>query len=202
MTNQNIRFSIQISPTLLDSKHAFRLYRASMTPDKYELGIAFGVIALLFGILLFPLTTGWLLRSFLLNQPISADKFTDLNVYMPPVFIALGIFAIFDLIPSIRLWFKFRHNSEYYSEPVYIFFGDEEIRIQEHNVDIQYKWDFFKIAVEGNREFILVFGNTLYFPIPKRAFQNQNEIEEFRVFLQEKFPNFKQKFKVWLDFQR
>ncbi len=201
MSTKN-HFNLKIQPDLPDAIHSFRLYRASITPEYYELGIALGIVSLLFGGLILLIVAGSITQEILSNQPIEASNFASLPIRMLPVFIGFGVLAIFDAFSSIRLWLQFRQNKDYYLKPRNVIFSDEQIEIQGESIDARYKWDFFSGCVEGCKEFILIYGKMMYFTIPKHVFQNENEVEAFRMLIKEKLPNFKQKLKIWLDFQK
>ena len=197
--NLNNLFSFQIILHPSDISHSFRLYRASITPEIYELGIALGVVSLLFGGL-FTLIIGGSLLTF--HRALMANELFHYPIIFIPIFIFAGILGAFDLIPSIRIWLRFHNNKDYYSKAYNVAINNEQISFQKQGVEANYKWDFFKDCVEGKKEFILVYGKMLYIIIPKHVFRDENEIEAFRLFLKRKFSSFKQKNKIWFDFQK
>ena len=195
--NNDLRLQINLHPS--DVSHSFRLYRAAITPEIYELGIALGVVSLLVGGLITLGVGGSLLSS---PHTLLVKDLLQYPIVFIPVFLITGILSIFDLIPSIRIWLKFRKNDDYNSRTYSAYFSNEHIIFQNQGVEVNYKWDFFKDCVEGEKEFILVYGKMLYITIPKRFFHDESEIDIFRMLLKRKLANFKQKNKIWFDFQK
>jgi hypothetical protein len=188
--NTENQIAAQIQTTISDLKHAHRLYRAVITPDEYEGLIVVGILFGGGGLLLLGLAA---IKNLMAGQPI------DFSWWFVVLLILL-VESIFDVLTPLRLWLGYRQNPEHYSQTYRVIFDDGGIAVHWQDVDAHYKWEYYKEAVEGSREFILVYGKRLYITIPKKAFRSESEIESFRNLLKRKVPKFKQKLKIWLDF--
>jgi hypothetical protein len=190
MTSENT-LTLQIHLEFPDVLHANRLYRASTSAD-YAGRPILGVISLLIG--------GFYL-AHLLTQPLDALNDSIWSFVIAIILLFMGLVFIFDLIPTLFLWLASRRNRKRNSQTHQTIFDEHGIAVHQQNADAQYKWGFFEAVVEGRREFILIYGVNLYFVIPKKAFQNDEEIEFFKSMLKSNLVIFKQKLKIPLDFQ-
>lgn len=190
MITENI-ITIQIHLEYSDLLHASRLYRAATTD--YAGRRMAGFVSLLLG--------GCYL-AFLLTQSLDALQDSIWSFAMAIILIFMGLVFIFDLIPTLFLWLAFRPNRNRYSEPLQAIFDEHGMAIHQENADAQYKWGFFKTAVEGRREFILIYDVNLYYVIPKKVFRSNEEIELFKSMLKSNLVTFEQKLKIPMDFQK
>lgn len=188
MTSEN-NITVHVRQKFGDYLHANRLYRASTSSD-YIGRPLIGFISLFLG---------GCYSIFLASQPAYPHNGMDLSFPAAFVLVLLGFAFIFDLIPTTLLWIIFMQNHQIYSEPYQAIFDDSGMSVQRQNANAKYEWKFFNVAVEGQNEFILIYGKNLYFGIPKTSFQNENEEEKFRSMLKSKFTEFRQKLKIPMD---
>ena len=104
---------------------------------------------------------------------------------------ALLFFIQFDLpIPyALRVWFEFRQHSNLLSRKKNVSYSSEGIAIKSEMSEEFVKWQAFELAIENHEYFLLVYAQKLYKIIPKRAFQNEEEIRLFRSTLAEQLGN-------------
>ena len=192
------KLSLQIQQEFPDIKHAYRLYRASVTPEVYELQFAFGIIFLLFGLLFAMFFILSAMNNLSVDQPFWAGNNLKWWYFLLPI---LGIMALLDAIPSLGVWNNYRQNKEDNSQPCRLIIDNNGVVFQAENKKTQHNWDFYDECVEGSYEFILVYGKR-YVSIPKKAFTSENELDLFRSLLKSKLPKFKQNFKIFMDFSK
>ncbi|MGE0132529.1 MAG: YcxB family protein [Blastocatellales bacterium] len=107
--------------------------------------------------------------------------FSDLN---PAAYggLALGLVIIFG-VPAIRRW-RAKHKWE--REPLYhtehtLSFSEEGIFLQMGNIESNLTWRYYRSVLESPDGFLLISGEDAFNFFPKRAFDSENMINQFRL---------------------
>ncbi|MGH9934622.1 MAG: YcxB family protein, partial [Blastocatellia bacterium] len=115
--------------------------------------------------------------------------FDDLN---PAAFggLALGLIAIFG-VPVIRRW---RAKRKWEREPLYhtehsLSFGEEGIFLQMGHIESSLNWQYYRSVLESPDGFLLISGDDAFNFFPKRAFDGEKVINQFRTLATAKLSN-------------
>jgi hypothetical protein len=107
--------------------------------------------------------------------------FSDLN---PAAFggLALGLAIVFG-IPAIRRW---RAKRKWEREPLYhlehtLSFDEEGIFLQMGHIESNLSWRYYRSVLESPDGFLLISGEDAFNFFPKRAFDSENTINQFRL---------------------
>jgi hypothetical protein len=189
---QTNQITIDVRLNFNDILRADRLYRASSS-NRYQSDRVFGFLALFFGILEWVIIFLW---------PGQEQTGVDLSYVLASVLCLGGLAFIYDWIPAARLWLQYRSYSQLYTQPYQASFDEHGMTVEKENASSTFKWGYYQAAVEGSKEFILIYGKDLYYTIPKTSFQSQGDIEAFRTILRNNLAYFKQMLKLPMDFRR
>lgn len=112
--------------------------------------------------------------------------FSDLN---PAAFggLALGLAMILG-IPAIRRWGakrKWEREPLYHTEHA-LSFSEEGIFLQMGHIESNLNWQYYRSVLESSDGFLLISGNDAFNFFPKRAFNGESIINEFRTLAQKK----------------
>jgi len=97
-------------------------------------------------------------------------------------FIALLI-ALFFIVPHLI----FRHEAKFRDE-YELTFAEAGIHFLTVHIDSQLQWSIYSRALIDPHSYILYYGARSFTVIPKRVFQNAEDLIEFEQLLQEKIP--------------
>ena len=97
------------------------------------------------------------------------------------IWFALAPVEWFDLlsIRPLQIFVQFRFNPKY-REEYHLEFDDDGLHFKTSSIDSRMAWSFFNRVIESDKVFLLIWGKMAYSVIPKRAFRNPEEIDEFR----------------------
>lgn len=105
----------------------------------------------------------------------------DLN---PAAFggLALGLAIIFG-VPAIRRW-RAKHKWE--REPLYhaehtLSFNEEGVFLQMGSIESNLNWQYYRSVLESSDGFLLISGEDAFNFFPKRAFNDEKLINQFRA---------------------
>lgn len=105
----------------------------------------------------------------------------DLN---PATFggLALGLAIIFG-VPAIRRW---RAKRKWEREPLYhaehtLSFDEEGILLQMGSIESNLNWQYYQSVLESSDGFLLISGEDAFNFFPKRAFNDEKLINQFRA---------------------
>ena len=192
--NTENSFDIQIQLNFSDVVHANRLFRASKF--SYIAGWVAGAIFLILGAQYLLCYAPFALTSLFTHKPPDFQNINIESVVSVIVILLVGFVMLLDIEMPLLLWLRFRNNAQYYTEPRRAKFDNSGLIVEAISANGQYDWGFFKECVEGSREFLLVYAKGLFITIPKKAFLGEEEIEQFRGFIQSKLPAFRQRSKI------
>src|SRR5262245_23574930 len=112
--------------------------------------------------------------------------FSDLN---PEAFgaLVLGLMITFGA-PAIRRW---RTKRKWEREPLYhaehaLLFSEEGIFLQMGHIESNLSWQYYRSVLESPDGFLLISGDDAFNFFPKRAFDGENAIKQFRQLAQKK----------------
>ena len=148
--------TIEYKPKLSDLIHAARTWKGSRWKSP---SIIIGILILLFGFYL--IYTGYLLLGILMVLIGVADMFNILPEH---------------LLAPVMEW----NRNPKFKEQHRLTFTQDELRFKTDTIDSTLKWDFYSKCVETPKAFILIYGKRMYSVIPKRAFTDSSQMQEFR----------------------
>jgi len=95
--------------------------------------------------------------------------------------LASGMIIVFGL-PLIRRW---SWKRKWEREPLYrseheVSYGDEGIRYLMGHVESILDWKYYQRMLESPEGFLLIYGDNAFNFLPKRAFANDEKINQFR----------------------
>ncbi|MEP7028255.1 MAG: YcxB family protein [Candidatus Eisenbacteria bacterium] len=97
------------------------------------------------------------------------------------LFLPVAILEWFNLLTirplMIRHWFR---KNPKFRETYHLAFDAGGVGFRTASIDSHVAWDHYTKVLEDDRSFLLVYGSGMYTVIPKRAFPNAAEAEEFR----------------------
>ncbi len=104
--------------------------------------------------------------------------------------LAAGLIMIFGP-PIFRRW---EANRKWKREPLYhtehaVAFSEEGIHFVMGRIESNLDWQYYQRLVESPDGFLLVYGNDSFNFIPKRAFNGDGAINEFRALARKKLTN-------------
>ncbi|MGH9768714.1 MAG: YcxB family protein [Blastocatellia bacterium] len=107
--------------------------------------------------------------------------FSDLNLAAFGA-LALGLIIGFG-VPVIRRW---RAKRKWEREPLYqaehtLSFGEEGIFLQMGHIESNLSWQYYRSVLESPDGFLLISGDDAFNFFPKRAFDGENVINQFRT---------------------
>jgi len=108
-----------------------------------------------------------------------------------------GLILIF-AAPLLRRWAsknKWQREPFYHSEHE-VAFGDEGVYFRMGQTESNLDWKYYQDWMESPEGFLLVYGNDSFNLLPKRAFANEDQINEFRALAEKKL-----KHGTWDDFR-
>jgi hypothetical protein len=193
--NSKTRFDLKIQANFSDFVHADKVYRASKSD--YPALLIMGIILLFSGG--FYIVVGSLLKFESSTSIMSVGVNGNLGWLFNLSFV-IGLLVVLDLYMPFFIWLEIIKNYKQITEPYTEQFTEECINMHRFNAETKFKWNKFSSAVEGRREFLLVYGNGWYISIPKKALKSSLEIDTFRDFLKTKVQVFKQRLKIFPDF--
>jgi hypothetical protein len=140
-----------------DFLHAWRFYRSSAWIIKLGKPLAIIIVAM------FIIFTVW----------------TGFQWY----YLILAIVAIdlwFDFTGEARCRIYYRSNKSAIEETYDVTVDDTGIHVKSRTLEAKRSWDGYINVMESERLFLLVRGKGLFGTYPKRAFENEGQINEFR----------------------
>lgn len=99
----------------------------------------------------------------------------------------LFLFSLFkgSIYSKIRFLKDKKFNDEYE-----INFNDQGIQFKTVSINSEIKWDFYSKVWETQKFFFLFYGKELFSLLPKRAFQNNENVIEFRELIKRKINDY------------
>ena len=115
--------------------------------------------------------------------------YSDSNL-APFAALALGLFFSFGISPIRRRASK----SKWEREPLYhtehtLSFGEEVIFLQMGNIESNLSWQYYRSVLESHEGFLLISGDEAFNFFPKRAFNGESLINQFRTLATAKLSN-------------
>ncbi len=115
--------------------------------------------------------------------------FSDLNL-AAFLALALGLISGFG-VPAIR---RRALKRKWEREPLYrtehtLSFNEERIFLQMGHIESNLNWQYYRCVLESPDGFLLISGDDAFNFFPKRAFDGENAIREFRALATAKLPN-------------
>jgi len=104
--------------------------------------------------------------------------------------LALGLAIIFG-IPAIRRW---RAKRKWEREPLYhtehaLSFNEEGVFLQMGHIESNLNWQYYRNVLESPDGFLLISCDDAFNFFPKRAFEGENLINQFRALATAKLSN-------------
>ncbi len=126
--------------------------------------------------------------TFLIGLPILYSAFSgDVNS-RPPAVVLWFLLVLPVLVLASFYWGIWRQAEriEKIFEPAKVVFTEDGMSSAGEFSSAEMDWDDFYRIYETNQDFIFFPGKKIFYTIPKRFFQNANEISEFKKLLREK----------------
>jgi hypothetical protein len=104
--------------------------------------------------------------------------------------LALGLAIIFGA-PAIRRWLakrKWEREPLYHTEHT-LSFNEEGIFLQMGSIESNLNWQYYRSVLESPEGFLLISGEGAFNLFPKRAFDSEGMINEFRALALTKLSN-------------
>ena len=100
------------------------------------------------------------------------------------LFCVFGLLEAFNLLPAavLRTIIDFRMNPKFRNE-YELTLTKENLRFRTASIDSTLSWDLYSGVIETEEVFILTIGGRMSTVIPKRAFPNNEQIQEVRQLL-------------------
>ena len=166
--------TLHFNYTQADVAEAFRLYQ-STTPIQKVVKIA-AILALL--------NAGLCVYAyFQLTRLYGSSNGTEW--YALASFLLALVFW-FDPIRPLMARIMFRMNSKIYSDQSEVTFDEEGVHARTSTYDLKRQWSAYSKMLESKRLFLLVYGKNLFATIPRRAFEDERQIEAFREMMKNK----------------
>lgn len=105
---------------------------------------------------------------------------------VPIFFWVFAVLEWFDALQPIRAWFQYRSNSLLYSETYLIELDESGVHVKSDIVNSHRTWASFESYVDGESNFLLVYGRWTYSTIPKRVLPNKEDEERLRNLIKKK----------------
>lgn len=99
----------------------------------------------------------------------------------------LAVAEWFDLlsIAPIQVWIFFKRNPRF-KERYTLEFCDNDIHFKTATIDSKLEWSFYNGLMESDRVFLLTYGRGMYAVIPKSAFRDSLQMDQFRALVKGK----------------
>jgi hypothetical protein len=157
ITSNGHEINFSFTYTKDDFLHAWRFYRASTWIVKLGKPLAIIFVAMF---IIFNMLTGF---------------------QWPYLILAIiAIEAWFDLTGEARCRIYYRLNRSIIEETYDVAVDDTGVHVKSRTLDAKRSWDGYKNFMESENSFLLVQGRGLFGIYPKRAFRDENQINEFR----------------------
>ena len=92
--------------------------------------------------------------------------------------------ALYYLIPKVT----YKQNAKF-REEYYLAFSGEGIRFQTNTINSDLQWDVYKDMLENEEYFYLCQNKQMYSVIPKSAFQDESQVQQFKELVLGKVKN-------------
>ena len=132
-----------------------------------------------FGPIMLVLAPGLILLNYLLGGS-EESRLSVLNYLL-----LFGITLFWALIPLLQAWLTWRGNP-HVKEEILSEVSDDGVRMKTSMTDSLSKWESFIKTRETRNLFLLYLSKHMVYMFPKRAFQDGDQIQEFRNLLQQK----------------
>lgn len=126
--------------------------------------------------------------TFLIGIPILYSAFSGDAINRPPAVVLWFLLVLPILVLASFYWGIWRQAEriEKIFEPARVVFTENGMRSAGESSSAEMDWDDFYRVYETNQDFIFFPEKKIFYTIPKRFFQNANEIIEFKKLLQKK----------------
>lgn len=106
---------------------------------------------------------------------------------LPPIFLCNPYFSSSIQNNNCKLFWEKLTNLH---QPMTVEVNEESLKFKTLYIEDKFKWQFFLQAVETRNIFMLYESQVVFSMIPKRAFSNDAQVEEFRELLRTKIAKF------------
>ena len=155
---------VSFDNSLQDHLHANRLYRSRSFFAKIDKIVA--ALLLLFGI--------WAVSSVGVR-------------WWTVIFFPLSVAEWFDLLSisplQVRIFYK---RNPKLQERYTLEFGEAAIHFKTATIDSKLEWSHYNGLLESDRVLLLTYGRGMYTVVPKSAFRDGSQIEQFRTLVKRK----------------
>jgi hypothetical protein len=95
---------------------------------------------------------------------------------------------------TLRAWLSFKRNKKFRHEFT-VTFSREGMHFKTVSIDSNIAWSLYDSVIEDSVIFLLMSGKSMWSVIPKRAFKDEDEANQFRTIVQAAIPKYnKQRF--------
>jgi len=104
------------------------------------------------------------------------------------IFFIIGVFEFFNVLSldSFIVKFQFKRLPVKFKEEQLVEFNEDVIIYKTAQIDSKLNWSLYYKVIETDEFFMLVYGKNMYSVIPKRAFKNDKEIDQFKQLINSK----------------
>ena len=113
----------------------------------------------------------------------------DFNVWSIIICVSAWLYLVvigasYYLIPKVT----YKQNAKF-REEYYLAFSGEGIRFQTNTINSDLQWDVYKDMLENEEYFYLCQNKQMYSVIPKSAFQDESQVQQFKELVLGKVKN-------------
>ena len=104
--------------------------------------------------------------------------------------LAIAEWSDFLHLHTLQAWIFFKRNPKFRDEYT-LTFKQENLHFKTISIDSTLLWSHYDSVIEDSILFLLNYGKSMYTVVPKRAFKNEDEINQFRKLVQTNITKYK-----------